>query len=60
MIQFTGTGSINAGDGLSKTGNTLDVDLAPNKGLEFDTNQLAVKLDTTKGLGFSGYGHVVA
>ena len=32
FTQFTGLGQIGAGDGLSKSGNTLDVDLAANPG----------------------------
>ena len=46
-IQFTGAGTINAGDGLSKTGNTLDVDLATNSGLHFTSTQLEAFLNGT-------------
>jgi len=54
-IQFTGAGQINAGDGLSKSGNTLDVDLATNSGLHFTSTQLEVFLNgTTLQKGASG------
>ena len=42
-IQFSGAGQINAGDGLSKTGNTLDVNTG--NGLQIDSD--AVAIDTT-------------
>lgn len=40
--QFSSQGVILAGDGLNKTGNTLEVDLAPSSGLTFLTGQLTV------------------
>ena len=40
--QFSGAGQIIAGDGLSKTGNTLNVDLAGTSGLEISSNQLRI------------------
>jgi len=43
FVQFSGAGQITAGDGLSKTGNELDVDLASASGLEFSSNQLKIK-----------------
>ena len=36
FAQASGAGSISAGSGLDKSGNTLSVSLAANKGLEFD------------------------
>lgn len=43
-VQFTGTGTIIAGDGLVKTGNTISVDLATDPGLQFTSNKLDTKL----------------
>lgn len=44
FVQFTGTGSITAGDGLSKTGNQLDIDLVVGtSGLTFTGNKLEVE-----------------
>ncbi len=43
--QFSGAGQIVAGEGLSKTGNVLDVDYRVNGGLTIVTGQLAVDLD---------------
>ena len=43
FTQFTGLGSITAGNGLSKSGSTLAVDLVTNSGLEFSSAQLRVK-----------------
>ncbi len=48
FAQFTGLGQITAGDGLSKSGNTLSVDAGD--GLSFDAGQLEVELGA--GLGF--------
>jgi len=55
-VQFTGTGQITAGLGLSKTGNRLDVELAATGGLHFtpdqvsETSTLALKLKASGGL----------
>lgn len=43
ISQFTGLASITAGDGLSKLGSTLAVDLSSNPGLEFSSGELQVK-----------------
>ncbi len=43
ITQFTGLASITAGDGLSKSGSTLSVDLLANAGLEFSSGELKVK-----------------
>ena len=43
-IQFSGAGQITAGAGLSKLGDTMDVELATNAGLEFDAIGVAGKL----------------
>jgi len=52
-VQFTGAGQINAGDGLSKDGNTLDVNAGD--GLEIASDYVAVKLDAaTPGLELTG------
>ena len=53
--QFSGAGSISAGDGLSKSGNTLSVNLASDPGLEFSGGALKAKIDgSTLGLDSSG------
>jgi len=43
--QFSGAGQITAGDGLSKTGNTLSADLKSAGGLEISSSQIQVKVD---------------
>lgn len=45
--QFSAAGSYTFGDGLVQTGNTVDIDLATDSGLYFETNQLAIQLDGT-------------
>ena len=53
--QFSGAGSITAGNGLSKSGNTLSVNLASDPGLEFSSGALKAKIDgSTLGLDSSG------
>ena len=53
--QFSGAGSISAGDGLSKSGNTLSVNLASDPGLEFSGGALKAKIDgSTLGLDSNG------
>jgi len=42
--QFSGAGSIIAGAGLIKTGDTIDIELATNSGLKFDVGGAAGKL----------------
>ena len=44
ITQFTGLSGITAGDGLSKAGSTLSVDLSSNAGLEFSSGELQVKV----------------
>lgn len=43
ISQFTGLASISAGDGLTKAGSTISVDLSSNPGLEFASGELQVK-----------------
>ncbi len=45
--QFSSAGVITAGNGLSKTGNELSVNLKPNGGLVFESTQVAVNLSAT-------------
>ena len=45
FVQFSGAGQITAGQGISKTGNTLAVDLSGTPGLEFSSNELQAKVD---------------
>lgn len=54
FVQFSGLGQIIAGDGLSKTDNTLNVN--PGKGIKIDADAVAVKLATYPALQFSGAG----
>jgi hypothetical protein len=44
FTHFSSIADLVAGDGLAKTGNTLDVDLAANPGLQFTSNKLDLKL----------------
>lgn len=65
FTQFSGLGQIVAGNGLTKTGNTLDIGagngitvnaddiavrLATNSGLQFSSGQLEVDVDTARGI----------
>jgi hypothetical protein len=59
-VQFTGLGLITAGDGLVKVGNLISVDLADtNPGLEFVSNDLAAKVNTSYGLSIGASGIAV-
>jgi hypothetical protein len=59
-VQFTGLGLITAGDGLVKVGNVISVDLADtNPGLEFVSNDLAAKVNTSYGLSIGASGIAV-
>jgi hypothetical protein len=44
FTQFSGAGQITASDGLSKSGNTLSVDLKSNGGLVIESGEIAVDL----------------
>ena len=44
FTQFSGAGQITASDGLSKSGNTLSVDLKSNGGLVIESTEIAVDL----------------
>jgi len=46
-IQFSAAGQVDPGDGISKTGNTLAVDLASTPALEFNNNALRVQVDNS-------------
>tara|TARA_R100000231_G_scaffold91014_1_gene68678 strand:+ start:3600 stop:4907 length:1308 start_codon:yes stop_codon:yes gene_type:complete len=47
IAQFSGAGQITAGNGLQKSGNTLDVDLKANGGLEIQSTKIAVNLNAS-------------
>ena len=47
FVQFSGAGQIITGDGISKVGNTLSVDLAATSGLEFTSGELRVDVDAS-------------
>ncbi|RLC88634.1 MAG: hypothetical protein DRJ03_01810 [Chloroflexi bacterium] len=52
-VQFTGAGQINAGDGLSKDGNTIDVNFGD--GITNSSDYVAIDLDAaSSGLEFTG------
>lgn len=42
ITQFTGLSTVTAGDGLSKNGSTLAVDLSSNSGLQFTSGELEI------------------
>ena len=44
FTQFSGAGQITAGNGLEKSGNTLNVDLKSNGGLVIESSEIAVDL----------------
>mgnify|MGYP003152199362 CR=1 FL=1 len=45
--QFSGAGSVTAGDGLDKSGNTLSLDLKSNGGLVIESTELAIDLSAS-------------
>ena len=47
FAQFSGAGQIIAGDGIDKSGNTLNLDLKTNGGLQIQSTELALKLDAS-------------
>ena len=47
FTQFSGAGSITAGDGLQKSGSTISADLKSNGGLVIESAELALKLDAS-------------
>ena len=47
FTQFSGAGQITASDGLSKSGNTLSVDLKSNGGLVIESTEIAVDLSAS-------------
>lgn len=54
FTQFSGAGQISAGDGLSKSGNTLSIDLVDsNSGLKFTSAELELDINSTGGLEIS-------
>lgn len=54
FTQFSGAGQISAGDGLSKSGDTLSIDLVDSdSGLKFSSGELELDLDSAGGLEIS-------
>ena len=54
FTQFSGAGSVSAGDGLSKSGNTLSADLKSNGGVVIESGELAVDLGASSITGTLG------
>jgi len=52
FAQFSGGGQITAGDGLTKTGNTIDV--VAGDGITANANNIAINLDGSSALSFNG------
>jgi hypothetical protein len=55
FVQFSGAGSVNAGAGLTQTGNTIDV-IAADASLTVGANNVAVQRDAAGAIGLSGSG----
>ena len=47
FAQFSGAGQIIAGDGLSKSGNTLSADLESNSGIVIENNKISLNLSAS-------------
>lgn len=56
FTQFSGSGTLSAGDGLDKTGNTFSVDLKANGGLVIESTELAVDLGASSVTGTLAVG----
>lgn len=54
--QFSGAGSVNAGAGLTRTGNTIDVGNTTTSGLSVNADDIAIKLSTNSGMQLSTNG----
>ena len=52
FAQFSGAGSVTAGDGLTKTGNTLDV--VAGDGITSNADNISINLDASSALSFNG------
>ena len=52
FVQFSGAGSVTAGDGLTKTGNTLDV--VAGDGITSNADNISINLDASSALSFNG------
>ena len=48
FVQYTGAGQIGAGNGISKNGNTISVDLATASGMEFAGGKLQLDIAASK------------
>jgi hypothetical protein len=61
FTQFTGLGQVTAGNGLTKTGNTLDVSVSASGGIEIVSDALKLKLNASNpGLAADSNGLTVA
>jgi len=60
FVQFAGNGTIQGGDGIAVTGNSVAVDLATTAGLEFNGAKLRAKVKSNAGIVLDADGLSVA
>jgi hypothetical protein len=56
FVQFAGNGTVQGGDGIAVTGNSVAVDLATNAGLEISGAKLQAKVKANSGIGLDADG----
>jgi len=56
FVQFAGNGTVQGGDGIAVTGNSVAVDLATNAGLEISGAKLQAKVKANSGVGLDADG----